>query len=125
MEKRRASLPLEVVIEIRTLPNHQRVILFLPSLNKFLTKGSGLESSSGGGATESQRTSYEQFLQKRFSDVTNMHPLPSNSPAVPLRIQDRKIIKPIIAPMMNSTQDENLLRYTKFTLSSLKFWIYY
>ena len=84
---------------------------FPSELKKFLTKGSGQESSNGESGTESQVATYEQFLQHRFSEVTNMHPLPSNSPAVPLRIQDRKIIKPITSPMLNSAVDENPHRY--------------
>jgi hypothetical protein len=83
---------------------------FPSELNKFLTKGSGLESSSGngGGGTESQRTSYEQTLVHRFSEVTVQNHLPSYSPAVPLRIQDRNAIKPIMTPIVNSVQDEEV-----------------
>lgn len=79
---------------------------FPPEVKKFLTKGSGLESSSGGVGTESQRTSFDYYHMHRFSDITNRNVVPSSSPAIPLRQHDRAGIKPMIMPVVKETDDD-------------------
>ena len=52
---------------------------FPPEVKKFLTKGSGLESSSGGVRTDSQRNSLDYHSMHRFSETLNPKLDPSNS----------------------------------------------
>lgn len=80
---------------------------FPPEVKKFLTKGSALESSSGGVGSESQRTSFDYFQMHRFSEITNQNSIPTNSPAVPLRVYDRNNVKPIYNPMTASSDTTN------------------
>jgi len=79
---------------------------FPAEFKRFLTKGSALESSSGGVESGSQMTSIDYFNMHRFSGVSGNNQLPTYSPAIPLRSQDRSIIKPIFLPMEPANDSE-------------------
>ena len=78
---------------------------FPPEIKKFLTIGSGLESSSGGVMTDSQRNSLETSNIQRYSTGAPKPLCSTSSPAIPLRNQDRKMIKPIIQTTAVSTDE--------------------
>lgn len=79
---------------------------FPPEVKKFLTKGSGLESSSNGLWSDSQRTSYDYYAPQRFSDAGVPNTMPHNSPAVPLRTHDRRMIMPIFYPAQKTNENQ-------------------
>lgn len=64
---------------------------FPPEVKKFITNGSHVGTSSYAGGSSSDQTSFDYFGSKRLSDAKSPQLNPMNSPAVPLRQQERKM----------------------------------